>query len=168
VTLQPRAVELATLARNIVEEYEARVGKGRIFVLRQGDTLLQGDGDLLSQVFSNLIGNALQHGLEGSSIQVRLEGGANDVKIVVQNAGEIPAEILPGIFAPYRSGRRQNESSGLGLGLYITREIAEMHGGEVKVRSSAEAGTAFEVTLPRIVRPHAGDHADLAQPFRLS
>lgn len=168
VTLQPRAVELATLAKNIVEEYEARVGKGRIFVLRHGDTLLQGDGDLLSQVFSNLIGNALQHGLEGWAVQVRLEGGANDVKIVVQNAGEIPAEILPTIFAPYRSGRRQNESSGLGLGLYITREITEMHGGEVKVRSSAEAGTAFEVTLPRVVRPHAGDRADIAQPFRLS
>ncbi|WP_250453900.1 hybrid sensor histidine kinase/response regulator [Caballeronia sp. ATUFL_M2_KS44] len=168
VTLQPRAVELATLAKNIVEEYEARVGKGRIFVLRHGDTLLQGDGDLLSQVFSNLIGNALQHGLEGSAVQVRLEGGTNDVKIIVQNAGEIPAEILPTIFAPYRSGRRQNESSGLGLGLYITREITEMHGGEVKVRSSSEAGTAFEVTLPRVVHPHAGDRADIAQPFRLS
>jgi signal transduction histidine kinase len=167
VTLQPRAVELTTLAKNIVEEYEARVGKGRIFVLRQGDTLLQGDGDLLSQVFSNLIGNALQHGLEGSSIQVRLEGGAKDVSIIVQNAGEIPPEVLPTIFAPYRSGRRQHESSGLGLGLYITREIAQMHGGEVKVHSSADTGTVFEVKLPRVARPHTGERADNAQPFRL-
>ncbi|VXC87559.1 Response regulator receiver sensor signal transduction histidine kinase [Burkholderia sp. 8Y] len=167
VTLQPRAVELSTLAKNIVEEYEARVGKGRIFVLRQGDTLLQGDGDLLSQVFSNLIGNALQHGLEGASIQVRLEGGAQEVSIIVQNAGEIPPDLLPTIFAPYRSGRRQHDSGGLGLGLYITREIAQMHGGDVKVRSSAETGTIFEVTLPRVPRPHTGDRADIAQPFRL-
>ncbi|MDR5784370.1 hybrid sensor histidine kinase/response regulator [Caballeronia sp. LZ065] len=168
VTLQPRAVELNTLAKNIVDEYEARVGKGRIFVLRQGDTLLQGDGDLLSQVFSNLIGNALQHGLEGSAIQVRLDGHADDVTITVQNAGAIPADVLPTIFAPYRSGRRQNESSGLGLGLYITREIAEMHGGEVRVRSTNDTGTVFEVTLPRVPRPRTGESPDVAQPFRLS
>ncbi|GAB5094382.1 hybrid sensor histidine kinase/response regulator [Caballeronia sp. LP006] len=168
VTLQPRSVELATLAKNIVEEYEARVGKGRIFVLRHGDTLLQGDGDLLSQVFSNLIGNALQHGLEGSAIQVRLEGGKDDVTIVVQNAGEIPPEVVPTIFAPYRSGRRQSESSGLGLGLYITREITEMHGGDVTVQSSAQAGTVFEVHLPRTPRPRPGERTDSAQPFRLS
>ncbi|MDR5838150.1 hybrid sensor histidine kinase/response regulator [Caballeronia sp. LZ034LL] len=168
VTLQPRAVELNTLAKNIVDEYEARVGKGRIFVLRQGDTLLQGDGDLLSQVFSNLIGNALQHGLEGSAIQVRLDGHADDVSITVQNAGAIPADVLPTIFAPYRSGRRQSESSGLGLGLYITREIAEMHGGEVRVRSTNDTGTVFEVTLPRVPRPRTGESPDVAQPFRLS
>ncbi|WP_250535617.1 hybrid sensor histidine kinase/response regulator [Caballeronia sp. AZ10_KS36] len=167
VTLQPRAVELSTLAKNIVEEYEARVGKGRIFVLRQGDTLLQADGDLLSQVFSNLIGNALQHGLEGAAIQVRLEGGAQNVSIVVQNAGEIPPDLVPNIFAPYRSGRRQHESGGLGLGLYITREIARMHGGDVKVRSSAETGTIFEVTLPRVARPTTGDRDDNVQTFRL-
>ncbi|WP_244849626.1 hybrid sensor histidine kinase/response regulator [Caballeronia sp. SL2Y3] len=167
VTLQPRAVELSTLAKNIVEEYEARVGKGRIFVLRQGDTLLQADGDLLSQVFSNLIGNALQHGLEGAAIQVRLEGGAQNVSIIVQNAGEIPPDVVPNIFAPYRSGRRQHESGGLGLGLYITREIARMHGGDVKVRSSAETGTIFEVTLPRVARPTAGDRDDNVQTFRL-
>ncbi|SAK91277.1 GHKL domain protein [Caballeronia temeraria] len=168
VTLQPRAVELMTLAKNIVDEYEARVGRGRIFVLRQGDTLLQGDGDLLSQVFSNLIGNALQHGLEGSAIQVRLDGNAEHVSITVQNAGEIPADVLPTIFAPYRSGRPQHESSGLGLGLYITREITQMHGGDVKVRSTSEAGTVFEVTLPRVPHPRSGERADMAQPFRLS
>lgn len=90
---------------------------------------MQGDGDLLSQVFSNLIGNALQHGLEGSTIQVRLDGRESEVSIIVQNAGEIPAEVLPTIFAPLWSGRRQNDTSGLGLGLYITREVAQMHGG---------------------------------------
>ncbi|KND62384.1 Protein-glutamate methylesterase [Candidatus Burkholderia verschuerenii] len=168
VVLQPRAVDLMTLAKNIVEEYEARVGKGRMFILPQGDTLLHGDGDLLSQVFSNLIGNALQHGLEGSAIQVRLEGRVDDVVIVVQNAGEIPADVLPTIFAPYRSGRRPSESSGLGLGLYITREIAQMHGGDVSAHSTAGAGTLFEVTLPRVPHPRAGEHADMAQPFRLS
>jgi two-component system, sensor histidine kinase and response regulator len=167
VVLQPRAVDLATLAKNIVEEYEARVGKGRMFILPQGDTLLHGDGDLLSQVFSNLIGNALQHGLEGSAIQVRLEGRADDVVIVVHNAGEIPADVLPSIFAPYRSGRRPSESSGLGLGLYITREIAQMHGGDVSVQSNVGAGTSFEVTLPRVLHPRASDQADMAQSFRL-
>jgi signal transduction histidine kinase len=168
VTLQPRSVDLMTLAKNIVDEYEARVGKGRIVLQREGDTLLQGDGDLLSQVFSNLIGNALQHGREGSAIQVRLDGGApHEVVVTVQNAGEIPADVLPTIFAPYRSGRSQHESGGLGLGLYITHEIAQMHGGRVQVRSSADAGTVFDVTLPRTARPGSG-RSEPAQPFRLS
>jgi signal transduction histidine kinase len=169
VTLQPRSVELISLARNIVEEYEARVGKGRIFIFREGDTVLQGDGDLLSQVFSNLIGNALQHGRGDSAIQVRLDGRGDNVVVSVQNAGEIPPEVLPSIFAPYRSGRPQHESGGLGLGLYITREIAQMHGGDVKVRSTPELGTVFDVTLPRqprATRPR-NESADVAQPFRL-
>lgn len=168
VTLQPRSVEMMTLARNIVDEYEARVGKGRIFIFRDGDTVLQGDGDLLSQVLSNLIGNALQHGREGSAIQVRLDGAsADEVTICVQNAGEIPPDVLPTIFAPYRSGRPPQESGGLGLGLYITHEIAQMHGGNVQVRSTVEAGTTFEVRLPRALRPRPG-RAEPAQPFRLS
>jgi signal transduction histidine kinase len=168
VTLQPRPVELMTLARNIVDEYEARVGKGRIFIFRDGDTLLQGDGDLLSQVFSNLIGNALQHGRDGSAIQVRLDGSAADELVIsVQNAGEIPADVLPTIFAPFRSGRPQHDSGGLGLGLYITHEIAQMHGGRVQVRSTVDAGTTFDVTLPRSPAPRAG-RAEPALPFRLS
>ncbi len=167
VTLQPRSVELMTLARNIVEEYEVRVGKGRIFIFREGDTLLQGDGDLLSQVFSNLIGNALTHGREDSAIQVRLNGQAADtVTITVQNAGEIPPDVLPTIFAPYRSGRSQHETGGLGLGLYITKEIADMHGGVVAVRSDAENGTVFDVTIPRDLKVKRGRwDGEMAQGF---
>jgi two-component system, sensor histidine kinase and response regulator len=169
VTLQPRAVELMTLAKNIVEEYEARVGKGRIFIFHDGDTLLQGDGDLLSQILSNLIGNALTHGREESAIQVRLNGqDADEVVVSVQNAGEIPGDVLPSIFAPYRSGRPQQESGGLGLGLYITREIAQMHGGRVDVRSDSVNGTTFEVALPRELALRRGREAGKsAQPFRL-
>jgi two-component system, sensor histidine kinase and response regulator len=171
VTLQPRSVDLTTLARNIVEEFEAKVGRGRIFLFNEGNTLMQGDGDLLSQVFSNLIGNALQHGREGSAIQVRLDGILDEqVSIRVQNAGEIPPEVLPSIFAPYRSGRPQQETGGLGLGLYITREIAQMHGGTVQVTSTVELGTTFEVALPRAFTPRGFgfESGDAAKPFRLS
>jgi signal transduction histidine kinase len=99
---------------------------------------------------------------------VRLDGAsADEVAICVQNAGEIPPDVLPTIFAPYRSGRPPQESGGLGLGLYITHEIAQMHGGNVQVRSTVEAGTTFEVRLPRALRPRPG-RAEPAQPFRLS
>jgi signal transduction histidine kinase len=125
---------------------------------------------LLSQVFSNLIGNALTHGRESSPIHVRLNGEtADEVTITVQNAGEIPVDVLPTIFAPYRSGRPQQETGGLGLGLYITREIAQMHGGRVEVRSDAENGTVFEVTVPReaVARRASSNSGETAQPFRL-
>ena len=107
-------------------------------------------------------------GREGSAIQVRLDGtSADELVISVQNAGEIPADILPTIFAPFRSGRPQHESGGLGLGLYITHEIAQMHGGNVQVRSPANAGTTFDVRLPRAPRPRATRTAEQAPPFRL-
>jgi signal transduction histidine kinase len=78
-------------------------------------------------------------------------------------------EVLPTIFAPYRSGRPQRESGGLGLGLYITREIAQMHGGRVDVHSDTGTGTTFDVTLPRELptRRARGAAAEPAQPFRL-
>ena len=69
------------------------------------------------------------------------------------NAGPpIPREVLPHIFEPGRRGppgRGRKESSGLGLGLYIVQQIVLAHGGEISVRSSAEEGTTFTVSLPR-------------------
>jgi signal transduction histidine kinase len=69
------------------------------------------------------------------------------------NAGPpIPPEVLPHLFEPGRRGapaRGRNESSGLGLGLYIVRQIVLAHGGDIGVRSSAAEGTTVTVALPR-------------------
>jgi signal transduction histidine kinase len=69
------------------------------------------------------------------------------VRVAVHNDGPpIPAEVLPRIFEPFERG--EAGGSGLGLGLYIVREIARAHRGEVEVVSAGGAGTTFTLTLP--------------------
>jgi signal transduction histidine kinase len=83
-------------------------------------------------------------------VQVRAEGGAPDcVHIEVYNEGVIAPDLLGSIFEPLRSGKIGGRSSGLGLGLYITQQVAIAHGGTIEVESSAETGTRFIVQLPR-------------------
>ncbi len=70
--------------------------------------------------------------------------------VTVHNRGVIPSAVLPMLFEPFRSnepGRR----GGLGLGLFITREIVEAHGGSIEVDSREGAGTTFTFSLPRRV-----------------
>jgi signal transduction histidine kinase len=105
------------------------------------------DPERLLQLFSNLIANALPHGATGSTVKVRGEGRPVDVALVVHNAGVISPERLPTLFDPFNG--RQHPSEGLGLGLFISQEIAQAHGGSVRVESSPETGTAFVVHLPR-------------------
>ena len=72
----------------------------------------------------------------------------------IANAGAIPPAVLPGLFDPFRArADRTGRGSGLGLGLYIVRQIARAHGGDVAVRSDPADGTAFTATLGR--RPGA-------------
>jgi signal transduction histidine kinase len=76
--------------------------------------------------------------------------GADAVCVRVHNHGAVPPERLPGMFDPMTTGAtRRSGSQGLGLGLYITQEIARAHGGSIIVESSESDGTTFTVLLPR-------------------
>ena len=142
-------VELGSVVGRVVREsLSARPGR-HIDVQSQGT--LNGDWDVgrLSQVASNLIANALQYGDAKEAVLVELDGTRdNDVTLVVSNAGSIPKDLLPVIFDPFR-GRSEptRRSEGLGLGLYIVRQIVEAHGGRVEVSSGAGERTRFTVLL---------------------
>ncbi|MEO6898197.1 MAG: hybrid sensor histidine kinase/response regulator [Caldimonas sp.] len=112
------------------------------------------DGDRLAQVASNLIGNALRHGSDTSLVEVELDGrDPGQVVLSVSNDGEIPAELLPHIFDPFR-GRDEPSSrgEGLGIGLYIVRQIVIAHRGDVAVDADEPGRTRFTVRLPRTTR----------------
>lgn len=110
------------------------------------------DADRLAQVVTNLVGNAMTYGDPTRSVRVRSIVDDRTLVLEVHNMGRpIPNELQREIFEPLRRGDEQvrRGSRSVGLGLYIVREIAHAHGGEVTVASSADHGTTFRVELPR-------------------
>ena len=121
---------------------------------RAGEARIDADPDRLVQVVSNLVGNALAYGSPNDPVTVTTTalGASAGLELSVHNAGPpIPDEVRPHIFEPMRRGARQKPGSwrSVGLGLYIVRQIALAHGGDVSVRSTAGEGTTFTVGLPR-------------------
>ena len=102
-------------------------------------------------MLSNLIGNALEHGERGAPVRVQLDGqDASRVTIHSANRGTIAPDALAQLFDPFRGVQlRRERTRGLGIGLYISREIVNAHRGTLRVRSSQEEGTCFEIELPR-------------------
>ncbi|MGC4000946.1 MAG: HAMP domain-containing sensor histidine kinase [Anaeromyxobacter sp.] len=146
-----QVTDLAELARRAVLELAAVHADREIALLSDGPALVHGDPERLTQVLSNLVGNALQYGPRGTPVEVRVSGAERSVWLEVHNLGPaIPPDALPDIFEPFRRGVQGADPSGsLGLGLFIVRELVHAHAGEVEVTSSPGAGTTFTVRLPR-------------------
>jgi len=101
------------------------------------------------QVASNLLGNALTHGLAGSPVKIRATVDEEELVLEVWNAGEpIPAESLGKIFEPFWRHSVSASRNGLGLGLHICSQIVRAHDGRLSVTSSREHGTQFTARLP--------------------
>jgi two-component system sensor histidine kinase/response regulator len=150
IPIERTPLDLLAVARKTVAEFEAINPSRQIDVVPQGDTQGEWDGGRLSQVLSNLIGNAVRHGTVTVPITVRLTGSPAEVLLSVHNGGHIPADLMPRLFEPFQSGvGKRTRAEGLGLGLYIVQQIVHAHGGEVQVSSTPEAGTTFELRLPR-------------------
>jgi PAS domain S-box-containing protein len=150
--LQRGPTDLTEVCRNVSDELEPGTAAGPIQVKMTGDPVGAWDADRLGQLLSNLLTNALSHGTAGAPVVVRIEGTAPDrVRLEVCNQGAIPAELRPIIFEPFRSGteRKGERSSGLGLGLYISKQIVVAHGGTIEVGSLAGDDTTFTIHLPR-------------------
>ena len=119
----------------------------------------QWDEGRIAQVFSNLIGNALQHGAKSEPVLVKIKAVGDDIVATIQNKGNpIGPEKIPSIFEPLVRFADQektdySESTSLGIGLYIAREIIHAHGGRIQVESSDTLGTVFSLRLPRAPAP---------------
>lgn len=158
IRLQPAPCDLDAIARQVLQELGDANPQAEIEASNCGRMDGQWDPDRLGQVVSNLVGNAVQHGTLGSPIKVELDGTLPDfVRFSVANGGQIPVEALPTLFDPFKRANAIHATHrGLGLGLYIAREIVRAHGGDLAVRTE-ESGTIFETTLPRKARPTETD-----------
>ncbi|HVV84171.1 MAG TPA: GAF domain-containing protein [Kofleriaceae bacterium] len=151
IDIQPRPANLADLCGQAITELEAANPDWRIERGVLGDQDGTWDPDRLLQILSNLIGNAGQHGDVDAGILILLDGrDPAAVTMTVHNRGAIPAALLPSLFDPFRGTRhRRDQSRGLGLGLFIVRELVRAHGGKVQVASTEAKGTTFTIVLPR-------------------
>jgi two-component system CheB/CheR fusion protein len=146
--------DLHTICRQVLEEFEG-VAKERPLDLRcEGEPTGEWDSHRITQAVSNLVGNAIEHSPAGSPVTVKIDGRDDVVRVEVHNQGQIPPELLPVIFHPFRAGgEKAGRGQGLGLGLFIAQAIARAHRGSIDVDSTAEGGTRFRIGLPR--RPAA-------------
>jgi two-component system, sensor histidine kinase and response regulator len=154
--LELKATNLAELARQIVKELEDSNPSVSFELVETGDVSGIWDPDRLARVLSNLAGNAAKHGTPGKSITVELDGTDGAVvRLCVSNAGAIPSEYIPRLFEPFKrtAPAKTTGERGLGLGLFIAREIVLAHGGEIAVHTPQGETTVFEVTLPRHTHP---------------
>jgi two-component system, sensor histidine kinase and response regulator len=151
IPLHRKSVDLGAVVQRAVQEHAAAYTGRRIDVVLEGDLLGEWDEDRLSQVVSNLLGNAVQHGESSEPVQLRASGiTPHAVVLTVANAGHIAPEVLAHLFDPFRGGERSpGHHDGLGLGLYIVQQIVHAHHGSVEARCEEGKRIVFRVELPR-------------------
>jgi phosphoserine phosphatase RsbU/P len=145
------SLSLEQVCTQAVDELREGHPSVQIAFRSSGDTLGQFDGDRVMQLSANLIGNAIEHGAPHAPVDVTIEGRDGEVSLRVENKGApIPAPLLASLFDPFRRGRT-NGSTGLGLGLFIVKQIVDGHDGSIHVESD-DASTRFFVSLPKAPR----------------
>lgn len=151
--VSPRWTDLSGPLSELV--LESRVAHPEKRLLARYPQPLRGnwDGDRLIQAVDNLLRNAFEHGADGKPVRLFVcrRPGWIIVSVCNQNKdGPIPPDIQPSLFDPFRrlATKPAEQGEGLGLGLYIAKEIAKAHDGDISVRS-AERGTRFAICLPR-------------------
>ncbi len=148
--LQREPADLLEIASELLAEAQAAHADRPLLLRASGDAAGRWDRLKLSEVLSNLLANAIQHGDGSAPVTVEIEGDGPLVVLRVHNQGPpIPPEVLPHVFDPFRRPRGSPRAGHLGLGLFLVREIVDAHGGTVQVSSSAAEGTTFTVHLPR-------------------
>ena len=153
IPLSRAPTDLETICTQVVDELATGNPGRSIQVSRAGDARGQWDADRLAQTFSNLVANALAYGRPDAPVMVTLNATPGEIRFSVHNVGPpIRADLLPNLFDPFRRGRQAQTAAteGLGLGLFISKEIVKAHKGTIFVESSEAGGTRFTVVLPRL------------------
>ncbi|MBO9539486.1 PAS domain S-box protein [bacterium] len=154
LSLQLKKFRLETLLKSVIRPFEVQHAQSHRIALtidpQRG--MLLADYDRLAQVMVNLVSNAVKYSPEGGLIQVSAQKLRDRWVIEVRDEGiGIPEDSLPHVFDRFYRVN-ENQTSGSGLGLFITKEIVERHGGTIGIESRLNEGTTFRVTLPAIAK----------------
>jgi signal transduction histidine kinase len=146
-------VDLGELANEVASRMQLTTTAHAISVRRDTASVVTADRDHLEQVLNNLVTNAIKYSPRGGPITIDVRPHERGVRVAVTDKGiGIPKKELDAIFGLfYRSpDRAARDAAGMGLGLYISREIINRHGGEIWAESIPAEGSTFFVTLPLV------------------
>ncbi len=150
LALHLEEVDLVALAQEVAGRFEEELALARSPLLWRIDGPVIGiwDWGRLDQVLTNLLMNAIKYGV-GKPIEIRIMEQDGKARLVVADQGiGISPERLPHIFKRFERGVSVRSYGGLGLGLYIARQIVEAHGGSIGVESTPARGSTFTIELP--------------------
>jgi PAS domain S-box-containing protein len=154
--LQPEHLDLADLAQEVVKEQRLQPGSERPLKLSVIGVLppLSADPNRMQQVLSNLVENAIKYSPAGGEVEISLREHDLGVSVMVSDHGiGLPPGAAESIFEPFgrASNAQRQQLPGMGLGLYIARQIVEQHGGRIWAKSDGEGlGTQLHVWLPGV------------------
>jgi signal transduction histidine kinase len=151
--IKPKAVDLAELAREVVEQVSPLAAKDqvRVELERSGPAWCEGDPARLTQVVYNLVGNALKYAPPGSQVRVAVQAADGQVACSVQDQGiGMTPEQMQKLFQPFSQVQEEaDQRGGAGLGLFISRAIMDQHGGSLTCASPGKGkGSTFTFRLP--------------------
>ncbi len=145
-------VDLTALTREAAGELREELARTGGSLVVEAERPVRGSWDRarLRQVVTNLLGNALKYGA-GKPVRVRVHGDDLSAWLCVEDRGiGIPEERQPHVFERFERAVSSRHYGGLGLGLYIVRQIVEAHGGSITLESHPGEGSTFRVMLPKV------------------
>lgn len=148
--IKKEVFSLSLLSKEIAENFEA-LGKHKIIVKTMVMKKVYADRERINQVITNLVSNAIKYSPEGKKIIITIEGSSKCFKVSVKDYGMgISKEHINNIFERFYRGHAKNLKAfpGLGMGLYISKQIVEKHNGKIWAKSKVGKGSTFYFTLP--------------------
>lgn len=160
-------LEFTALIKELVTTFRTTYPDRTLNFIGDNDRLwVEGDRARLQQAVHNLVGNALKYSEETDAITISLSGDEHDLHLSVRDDGRgIDADLLPEIFTAFVQSDESLDrtDSGLGLGLALVRQFADMHGGSVSAYSEGPGmGSEFVLRIPRIAAPDKAGHEESA------
>ncbi|MFL5407237.1 MAG: ATP-binding protein, partial [Myxococcales bacterium] len=167
IELHPEPLELSGFLQSVLERTVSTPDRSRVLLEIAAPCTVSAESGRLERVVVNFVQNAIKYSPPGSRIQVRLEAQEDLAEVSVIDRGPgIAKEEQQSIFEKYKRAPEARNKEGLGLGLYVSRKIAEAHGGVVGVESVPGQGARFYIRLPRIAAQAAAAIGPVEQAER--
>lgn len=153
--LERETFDVCELVREVAERFEEEAARSGVTLDVRTPGPVRGNWDRmrLDEVITNLLANALRHGA-GAPVRILVENLGSRVRLVVQDEGPgVPERDQERVFERFERAVPDQGAGGLGLGLWIVRQIVEAHGGHIELKSRPGAGARFSLDLPRSPAP---------------